>query len=139
MEIEYTFLIIEDNHIDQFITTQLLKKKLDVSNINIANNGKEGIQWICDNRIKINKNLIIILDVQMPIMNGSQFLLEYEKLDSEQKSNTQIFMLSSSLDADEIRHLKNNIYVTDFLSKPIRIREFCEKCQFFGTALDNIA
>nr|WP_315153328.1 response regulator [uncultured Flavobacterium sp.] len=139
MEIEYTFLIIEDNEIDQYITSQLLKRKLDVTDINFANNGKEGIQWICDNRQMIKKNLIIILDIQMPIMNGAQFLLEYEKLESELKSNTQIFMLSSSLDADEIKNLKDNIYVTNFLSKPIRIQEFCEKCQFFGTALDNIA
>lgn len=139
METEYAFLIIEDNEIDQYITSQLLKRKLDVTDINIANNGKEGIEWICDNRLKINKKLIIILDVQMPIMNGSQFLFEYEKLDIELKSNTQIFMLSSSLDTDEIKYLKDNIYVADFLSKPIRIREFCEKCHFFGTALDNIA
>ena len=127
MEIEYAFLIIEDNQIDQYIASQLFKKKLDVTDINIADNGKQGIQWICENRLNINKPLIIILDIQMPIMNGAQFLLEYEKLDSELKSNTQIFMLSSSLDANEIKLLKENIYVTDFLSKPISVRELGEK------------
>ena len=127
MEIEYAFLIIEDNQIDQYIASQLFKKKLDVTDINIADNGKQGIQWICENRLKINKPLIIILDIQMPIMNGAQFLLEYEKLDSELKSNTQIFMLSSSLDANEIKLLKENIHVTDFLSKPISVRELGEK------------
>lgn len=139
MEAENIFLIIDDNQIDQYVTSQLLKKKLDVTDINIANNGKEGIQWICDNRLKTNKNLIIILDIQMPLMNGSQFLLEYEKLTNELKSNTQIFMLSSSLNDDEISELKKNTYVIDFLSKPIRIIEFCEKFQFFRRALDNIA
>nr|WP_315197496.1 response regulator [uncultured Flavobacterium sp.] len=141
METEHVFLVIEDNHIDQYIASQLFKKKLDVTEINIANNGKEGIQWIRDNRQKTNKPLVIILDVQMPIMNGAQFLFEYEKLDSELKKETQIFMLSSSLDGDEIKHLKDNIYVTDFLSKPICIKEFCKKINinFFGTSLNNIA
>lgn len=90
METKYAFLVIEDNQIDQFIATQLFKKKLDVTEINIANNGKEGLKWVCDNRKNIIKPLIILLDIQMPIMNGSQFLLEYEKLEDDLKTETQI-------------------------------------------------
>ncbi|HEU4788352.1 MAG TPA: response regulator [Flavobacterium sp.] len=127
METKYAFLVIEDNQIDQFITRQLFKKMLDISDINIANNGKEGIKWVCDNRKKINEALIILLDIQMPIMNGIQFLLEYEKLEDELKRETQIFMVSSSLDSDEIKHLKGNIHVTDFLSKPICVKEFSKR------------
>jgi CheY-like chemotaxis protein len=127
MEAKYVFLVIEDNQIDQFIMIKLFKKILDVSEINIANNGKEGIQWVCDNRKKINEPLIILLDIQMPIMNGAQFLLEYEKLEDELKRETQIFMLSSSLDTNEIKCLKDNIYVTDFLNKPICVKEFSER------------
>jgi CheY-like chemotaxis protein len=127
METKYVFLVIDDNQIDQFIMTQLFKKMLDVSEINIANNGKEGIQWVCDNRKKNSKPLIILLDIQMPIMNGTQFLVEYEKLEDEFKKETQIFMLSSSLDADEIKHLKDNIHVTDFLNKPICVKEFSKR------------
>lgn len=121
------FLVIEDNQIDQFIMAQLFKKILNVSDINIANNGKEGIQWVCDNRKKNDESLIILLDIQMPIMNGAQFLFEYEKLEDELKRDTQIFMLSSSLDTDEIKRLKDNIYVTDFLNKPICVKEFSER------------
>ena len=124
METKYAFLVIEDNQIDQLITKQLFKKILDVSDINIANNGAEGIKWVCNNRKMIDETLIILLDIQMPIMNGSQFLHEYEKLEEELKRETQIFMLSSSLESDEIRRLKDNIHVTDFLSKPICVKEF---------------
>lgn len=124
MNSKYIFLLIEDNQIDQLIMTQLFKKVLDVSEVNIANNGKEGIQWLCNNRKKFNQSLIILLDIQMPVMNGVQFLVEYEKLSEELKRETQIFMLSSSLDSDEIIRIKGNIYVTDFLSKPLAIKEF---------------
>src|SRR6187402_1881416 len=76
METKYAFLVIDDNLIDQFITTQLFKKMLDISEINVTNNGKEGIKWLCENRKKISEPLIILLDIQMPIMNGYQFLTE---------------------------------------------------------------
>jgi CheY-like chemotaxis protein len=127
METKYVFLVIEDNQIDQIIMRQLCKKVLDVSEINIANNGKEGIQWVLDNRKKNNEPLIILLDIQMPIMNGTQFLLEYEKLEDELKRETQIFILSSSLDTDEIKRLKDNIYITDFLNKPLCVKEFSKR------------
>jgi len=127
MQTKYAFLVIEDNLIDQLIATKLLKKMGYLSEINIANNGKEGIQWVCDNRKKIKEPLVILLDIQMPIMNGVQFLLEYKKLEDELKRETQIFMLSSSLDTDEIKLLKENIHVTDFLSKPICISELSKK------------
>ncbi|MNF38832.1 response regulator of RpoS [compost metagenome] len=124
MKSKYVFLLIEDNEIDQLIMTQLFKKVLNVSGVNIANNGKEGIQWLLSNREKFSQSLIILLDIQMPIMNGPQFLVEYEKLADSLKRETQIFMLSSSLDGDEIKRVKGNIHVSDFLSKPIRIKEF---------------
>jgi CheY-like chemotaxis protein len=124
MENKYVFLVIEDNLIDQLVIRQLFKSVLDVTEVNIVNNGKEGIQWVSSNRNNFKESLIILLDIQMPIMNGSQFLQEYEKLAEELKRKTQIYMLSSSLDSDEIKRIKGNIHVADFLSKPIRIKEF---------------
>jgi CheY-like chemotaxis protein len=127
METKYAFLVIDDNLIDQFITTQLFKKIMNVTDINIANNGKEGISWLRDNRKKIDQSLIILLDIQMPIMNGFQFLEAYAKLDEELKRETQIFMVSSSLDSDDIKFFEDNTYITDFLSKPISVKKFSKR------------
>lgn len=124
MKPNYIFLLIEDNAIDQLITRQLLKKVLDVPDINVVNNGREGMQWIADCRNNFNEPLIILLDIQMPEMNGLQFLMEYEKLSKELKRETQIFMLTSSLDAEEIKRIEGNDYVTGFLSKPFPAKEF---------------
>lgn len=122
MEFNTTFLLVEDNLIDQLIIKQLFKKILNISQIAIANNGKEGIDWI-----KANKNigsLIILLDIQMPIMNGLEFLDAFDKLKNEVKKEVQIFVLSSTLDAEEIDLINGNNYVTGFLNKPFPIEEF---------------
>ena len=113
------FIIIEDNLIDQFITKKLLKKGLDVNPVCIANNGKEAMNWLLKNQ---NQNsLIILLDIQMPIMNGFEFLEEFDRLPEDVKKRIEIFVLSSTLDTDEIKKVKENKYVSDFWNKPFRL------------------
>ncbi|WP_026730418.1 response regulator [Flavobacterium denitrificans] len=121
-----TFLLIEDNLIDQLVMTQLLKKVLFVHKIHIANNGHEGLQWLKNSK-EVDKPLIIILDIQMPFMNGFEFLKEYDKLDSKLKSETLIYVLSSTLDQEEINKITENKYVSKMLGKPFPIEEFKEE------------
>lgn len=110
------FILIEDNLTDQFITKKLLKKGLNINPLFIANNGKEGIDWLLRN--PNHTSLIILLDIQMPIMNGFEFLDEFARLAEKINGKVEIFVLSSTLDTDEIRKAKENKYVTDFWSKP---------------------
>ena len=73
MPVKNVFLLIEDNLIDQLVIKQLLKKVLYIDEVHITNNGKEGIEWLQTNG-KLYPSIIIILDVQMPVMNGFEFL-----------------------------------------------------------------
>jgi CheY-like chemotaxis protein len=124
MEYNYTFLLIEDNVIDQIITSHILKRELSASEINIVNNGKEAISWIKTNKCNLNQSLIILSDIEMPVMNGFQFLSKFDKLSDELKKETQIFMLSSTLCINEIKKGKRNPYVEDVFSKPLPIERF---------------
>ncbi|CAC9975116.1 MULTISPECIES: response regulator [Flavobacterium] len=122
MELKPSFLLIEDNLIDQLVTRKLLTKVLDIDQVFVANNGLEGLQWIIKNK-KICHSLIILLDIQMPIMNGFEFLDIFETLNEEIKNEILIFVMSSTLDQEEIKRIKDNIYVKDFLTKPFPIEE----------------
>ncbi|MFD1604260.1 response regulator [Flavobacterium artemisiae] len=119
MESNLGFVLIEDNLIDQFVIKKLLKKALDINPLYIANNGKEGLEWLLKN-VK-QKPLIILLDIQMPIMNGFEFLEHFTSLEEQIKDKIQIFVLSSTLDLDEIKKAKENSYVSGFFSKPLKI------------------
>ncbi len=66
----------------------------------------------------------------MPIMNGFDFLNEYDKLNEDFKKEIQIYVLSSTLDPDEIKRIKENHYVTEFLNKPLPIEDFKKKIHF---------
>ncbi|WP_291285328.1 response regulator [Flavobacterium sp.] len=122
MQTKPEFLIVDDNLIDQLVIKQLLKKVLDIDEVFIANNGKEGIQWLAAK--KNSHPLIILLDIQMPIMNGFEFLEEFRKLKKDVKKGIRIFVLSSTLDLGEIAKINKNKYVNAFLNKPFPIEEF---------------
>lgn len=125
MEFKPVFLLIEDNLIDQIVIKQLIRKSLDIE-VNITNNGREGLLWLHDHE-NLNQPVIILLDIQMPIMNGLDFLEEFDKLSENFKKEIQIYVLSSTLDPDEIKQINENNYVTDFLNKPLQIEDFIKK------------
>jgi len=125
MEFKPVFLLIEDNLIDQLVIKQLIRKSLDIE-VNITNNGREGLLWLHDHE-NLNQPVIILLDVQMPIMNGLDFLEEFDKLSENFKKEIQIYVLSSTLDPDEIKRINENNYVTEFLNKPLQIEDFIKK------------
>lgn len=122
MLLKPVFLVIEDNLIDQLVIKQLLKKVLDIDQVFIANNGQEGIQWLISRND--HQPLIILLDIQMPIMNGLEFLEAFHKLKKGIKKEIQIYVLSSTLDPDEIAQVNTNKYVSGFLNKPFPIEQF---------------
>lgn len=125
MESNLGFILIEDNLIDQFVIKKLLKKVLDVNLVYIANNGKEGLDWLLKNSIQ--NPLIILLDIQMPIMNGFEFLDQFRSLEEDIKDKIEIYVLSSTLDLDEIKKIKENRYVSGFWNKPLQIETLKNK------------
>ena len=94
-------------------------------NIITAASGQEAISQLLQHDIAM-----ILLDVQMPIMNGFDFLAEFDQLNEHLKKGIQIYVLSSTLDVDEIRRIKENDYVTDFLNKPLPIEDLIQKIHF---------
>ncbi|MES2812919.1 MAG: response regulator [Bacteroidota bacterium] len=120
----YKFLLVDDNVIDQIVTSKLLQKTLEIPEISIVNNGREGIQWLYNYDNLNSQPLIILLDIRMPEMDGFEFLSEYENLPEETKNRIHIYMLSSTLDYNDIQKAKDNKHVKKLLSKPFPIQKF---------------
>ncbi|MBP8066883.1 MAG: response regulator [Flavobacterium sp.] len=125
MKPDCCILLIEDNIIDQLVTTKLLKKTLGDLDISVVNNGREGIEWLHEHE-KDYHSLIILLDIKMPVMDGFEFLSRYDSLSEDVKSATEIFMLSSTLDATDIKKANENNYVKKLFSKPLPVLQFKE-------------
>ncbi len=116
--------IIDDDDIYQYTMSINLKSIESVSNVTAFNDGLEGINFLTEN-LKSQEELpdVIFLDINMPVMDGFQFMEEYIKIKSEVKKKIIIHMISSSVDPVDIETSKQIEDISDYLIKPIRLEQ----------------
>ncbi len=107
-------LVVDDDNICNFLTVKALKKANIKGDIDVVLNGLEAI-----NRLKENNTFpdLILLDINMPVMDGIDFLRQYKSEGFEGK--TKIAMYTSSIrEIDKFKALEYKD-VFDFIHKPI--------------------
>lgn len=114
--------IIDDDAMYVNLITRIIDTKKLSKNLLIFGNGKEALDYFVGalNNIK-NQGIpkVILLDLNMPVMDGWQFLTELGKRRFENLSNTTIYIVSSSIDAADLERSKALEMVADFLIKPV--------------------
>jgi CheY-like chemotaxis protein len=112
-----SILLIDDDPDDNFFHQIIINKMNIVNHIEIAINGIEGIAYLKkENQIPPE---IIFLDLNMPKMNGWEFLEEYKHLDLLVKAKVLIVILTTSANPDHIKRAKEIQAVTGFETKPL--------------------
>ena len=109
-----SILLIDDDKILTFITVNSIKKLGIVDKINVAYNGKEAIDHLIDSLVAPD---FILLDINMPIMDGFDFLDQYYKLGLNGKSKIAIY--TSSIQQEDQDKAKKYSDVFDFIIKPL--------------------
>jgi CheY-like chemotaxis protein len=116
-----SILVIDDEELDCVIVKALIKKYLMNPQIDSCQNGKSAI----DHLSKINDSNpehlpdYIFLDLAMPVMNGWQFLVEFDRLKIDSLRKSKIYILTSSVSIDDLTRSKQSPLVTDFINKPL--------------------
>jgi len=113
-------ILVDDNEIDLFLHEKLIRISGISDNIDRFTTAREALDFI---RKKGPLPDIILLDIQMPELDGFDFLREYEHIEHIDRENTTIFMVSSSLDFGDISKAKANPLVKSFIKKPLNVKE----------------
>ncbi|SMD36024.1 Response regulator receiver domain-containing protein [Reichenbachiella faecimaris] len=113
-----SILLVDDNSDCNFFHKRLFQKMDVAEKIEIVFDGKEAIDYLTSKKDgKYPQPSIIFLDINMPVMNGWEFLDEYEKLTLNQKAKVILVMLTTSLNPDDIHRAEKNPSVSEFKNK----------------------
>lgn len=122
-----TILLVDDDSINNFINRKLLEKMEVAEEIKIVNNGEEGIKCLYDHCFKTKMSPeLILLDINMPVMDGFEFISTFNELQFQNKNQVTIAVLTTSSNPKD-RDKMERLGVKNYLSKPlteIKIREF---------------
>lgn len=114
------FIIIDDSQLDCFIGEKIIQNTGSFTSIKSFTHATEAFEQIKRSVPTAGDALtIIVLDIQMPIMNGFQFIEAFELLPENIQSNYAIFMFSSSSNENDMNRIKNHPSIRKFYSKPI--------------------
>lgn len=109
-------LLIDDDEITNFINVNLLEDMHITDRIEIATNGKEALDFL-KNSVDCCPELIL-LDINMPLLDGFEFLEHFKMLDLPGKDDTKMIALTTSSNPKDIQKLQD-FGVNDLINKPL--------------------
>lgn len=122
--------IVDDDKILTYVLKRMLESVNSFENIEVYHNGKEAYDELIKGRNSPELLPdIILLDLNMPVMDGWQFLDVFETMTFNKK--IILYIVSSSIDSNDHLSAKNYKAVSDFLVKPIGKKQIEQMVESF--------
>lgn len=119
--------VVDDDDIYQFTIGITLKNISAVNNIRSFSDGAKALEHLLTHQ-NTNDELpdIILLDINMPVMDGFQFMEEFTELLPKISKNIKVYMVSSSMDPKDIKKVERIEAISDYLIKPVNANQIKE-------------
>jgi response regulator of citrate/malate metabolism len=124
-------MLIDDNPDDNFIHERAIRKINSSSVVTTKESGEEALAYLTS-MTSYHADLIF-LDINMPRMNGWDFLEQYGKLDKALQCQSIIIMLTTSDNEDDLAKSKTFSNVTDYITKPLTKEKMALICEKYFT------
>ncbi|GGX16113.1 response regulator [Aquimarina muelleri] len=115
-------LLIDDDKATNFFNKRVVTKHEGFKEVYTVQSGMAALEYLIsvgDN--KATKPDLIFLDINMPAMNGWEFLTEFSKLDHNLTKDIKVVLLSTSSNPDDVNASSKNHSVDDFINKPLSL------------------
>lgn len=116
-------VLIDDDAIDNLINQKIMESNNFAENIQVFKTGQDALDYLQNTEATPDQLPdLIFLDINMPIMDGFQFMEKFEALSTTIHDKCKIIMLSSSISPRDIDRAASNRFVKKYLNKPLNAR-----------------
>lgn len=116
-------MLVDDNEIDNIINEKIIEANSFAENILVFQTGQEALEYLKSHQDREEElPEIVFLDINMPIMDGFQFLEDFENFSEKVLDKCKIIMLSSSISPKDIDRAASSRFVKKYLNKPLNAR-----------------
>lgn len=123
-------LLVDDNSIDNFVNQKMIERYGFAKKVLAYTKASDALKYLSElDELKSDLKpvpSILFLDLNMPLINGFQFLELYEKLSDYIKSSCKIVVLSSSVNPNDKALASSNKHIISYLHKPLLNSNFQE-------------
>lgn len=117
----YSILVVDDSQTDRYLLRRSIEKATMIGSVFEAENGKEALELLKNGQGQMSPfpPVIVFVDVNMPLLNGFEFLELYSKLREENSrfDACNIVMFSSSENPDDRKKALSYKFVRDYMVK----------------------
>jgi len=113
-------MVVDDNDMDLYVAKRVINRYAFAEDVIIMESANEALEYL--NKNISDPNLlpdIIFLDINMPEMNGFEFLDAYTHLPETIKKKCIILMLTTSVHDEDKQKADENPYIKNYLNKPL--------------------
>jgi CheY-like chemotaxis protein len=110
-------LLVDDDNVINYLHKIVIKDLGIAREIEIKNNGKEGINFIRERCQNGNCPELILVDLKMPVMDGFEFIDAYQQLPID-REQIKVAMLTTSSNPKDVQKIKEK-GIEDYLNKPL--------------------
>jgi CheY-like chemotaxis protein len=111
-----TIMLIDDDEPTNFLSRMLIEEAHCAENIQVADSGKMALEYLSNSSDSPD---LIFLDINMPAMNGWEFLDKYRDLQKHKEGKIIIIMLTTSLNPDDKIKASQMPEIAGFENKPL--------------------
>jgi CheY-like chemotaxis protein len=112
-------MLIDDNEDDNFFHERVIRKSSYADIILVKQSALDALNYLKKDLLESEYPDLIFLDINMPAMNGWEFLEEFNQLTKVSQRNPIIIMLTTSDNPDDKENANTYKIVSDFKTKPL--------------------